>query len=273
MSQTIRHPEILEIARRHGKVSVEDLASHFGVTLQTIRRDLADLAEAGRLERVHGGAVLPSRTVNIAYAERRRLSADGKAAMARACARRIPEDCAVFLSIGTSTEALAAALVHHRNMMIVTNNMNVAEILSYKDDCDVIVTGGTLRQADGGLVGALAREAVGRFKFDVAVIGCSALDADGEILDYDVQEIGVSQTILSRARRTMLLADHTKLARTAPARIASLADIDEIFTDAPLPDMLTARCAQWGTRVDVSGAVTDRSDGNERSASADHASR
>ncbi|CUH38934.1 Glycerol-3-phosphate regulon repressor [Jannaschia seosinensis] len=254
MSQTIRHPEILDIARRDGKVSVDGLAAHFGVTLQTIRRDLADLAEAGRLERVHGGAVLPSGTSNIAYEERRRLNAEGKAAMARACAARIPEDCAVFLNIGTSTEAVAAALIHHRNLMVVTNNMNVAAILAHKSDCDVIVTGGRLRHADGGLVGTLAREAVGRFKFDVAVIGCSALDADGEILDYDVQEVGVSQAILARARRTMLLADHMKLSRTAPARIASLADVDEVFTDRDLPPALALRCAEWGTRVKVACA-------------------
>ena len=273
MSQTFRHPEILDIARREGKVSVEGLAGYFGVTLQTIRRDLADLAETGRLERVHGGAILPSGTVNIAYEERRRLNAEGKAAMARACADRIPEDCAVFLGIGTSTEAVAKALTRHRNLMIVTNNMNVAAILAHRDDCDVIVTGGTLRHSDGGLVGALARDAVGRFKFDVAVIGCSALDADGEILDYDVQEVGVSQALLARSRRAMLVADHTKLNRAAPARIASLADLEEMFTDRPLPDALAERCAVWKTRIEVVSPLRQPSDGNEGAPPADDTGR
>ena len=81
MSQSFRQPEILEIARRDGKVTVEGLAGHFGVTLQTIRRDLTDLAEAGRLERVHGGAILPSGVTNIGYDERRRLDAAAKAAI------------------------------------------------------------------------------------------------------------------------------------------------------------------------------------------------
>ncbi|HDR27905.1 DeoR family transcriptional regulator, partial [Rhodovulum sp.] len=90
MSQTIRHPEILEIARREGKVTVEGLAEHFGVTLQTIRRDLSNLAEAGRLERVHGGAILPSGTTNIGYEERRSLNQGAKRAIARACAARVP---------------------------------------------------------------------------------------------------------------------------------------------------------------------------------------
>ena len=109
MSQTIRHPEIIEIARRDGKVTVEDLSAHFGVTLQTIRRDLTDLAEAGRLERVHGGAVLPSGTSNIGYDERRQLNAEAKDAIGAACARAIPNKCSVFLNIGTTTEAVAWA--------------------------------------------------------------------------------------------------------------------------------------------------------------------
>jgi DeoR family transcriptional regulator, glycerol-3-phosphate regulon repressor len=254
MSQTIRHPEILDIARREGKVTVEGLAEHFGVTLQTIRRDLSDLAHAGRLERVHGGAVLPSGTTNIGYEERRRLNADGKTAIARACAAQIPENCAVFLNIGTSTEAVAVELMHHRNLLVVTNNMNVANILSQNRDCNVIVTGGSLRHSDGGLIGDITTAAIRQFKFDIGVIGCSAIDNDGDILDFDVQEVGVSQAILTRSRRTLLVADHTKFKRTAPARIASLQNVDMFFTDRALHPDLSARCAEWGTEVQICAA-------------------
>ncbi|WP_099825682.1 DeoR/GlpR family DNA-binding transcription regulator [Oceaniglobus indicus] len=253
MSQAIRYPEILEIARRDGKVTVEGLSSHFGVTLQTIRRDLADLAEAGRLERVHGGAVLPSGTTNIGYEERRNLNADAKTAIARACAARIPEDCAVFLNIGTTTEAVATELMHHRNLLVVTNNMNVANILSHNPDCDVIVTGGSLRQSDGGLIGNITTSAIAQFKFDFGIIGCSAMDDDGDILDFDAQEVGVSQTILTRSRHRMLIADHSKFKRSAPARIATLKEIDTFFTDRPLSADLAARCRGWKTDVIVAG--------------------
>ncbi len=249
MSQTIRHPEILDLARREGKVTVDGLARHFGVTLQTIRRDLRDLAEDGRLERVHGGAVLPSGTVNIGYDERRRLNGAAKAAIARACAARIPEGCAIFLNIGTSTEAVAAALMHHRDLLVVTNNMNVANILAQNRASQVIVTGGALRQSDGGLIGDITTASIRQFKFDIGVIGCSAIDAEGDILDFDVQEVGVSRAILTRARRRILVADHSKLSRTAPARIASLSEIDLLFTDRPLPPDLKARCDDWQTEV------------------------
>ncbi|MBV7410557.1 DeoR/GlpR family DNA-binding transcription regulator [Maritimibacter sp. DP1N21-5] len=251
MSQTFRHPEILEIARREGKVTVEGLAQHFDVTLQTIRRDLTDLAEAGRLERVHGGAVLPSGTTNIGYEERRSLRSEAKRDIARACAKLIPNGISLFLNIGTSTEAVARELLHHENLMVVTNNMNVANILAENSDCEIIVTGGQLRRADGGLVGNLATETIRHFKFDLAVIGCSALDGDGDLLDFDFQEVSVSQSILSQSRKTFLVADHTKLSRSAPARIASLADIDSFVTDRPLPTDLAAACERWNTRIIV----------------------
>lgn len=254
MSQTIRHPEILEMARREGKVTVDGLAAHFNVTLQTIRRDLTDLADSGQLERVHGGAVLPSGTTNIGYEERRVLNPDAKAAIARACAEQIPDDISLFLNIGTSTEAVAHALHGHKNLMVVTNNMNVANILAGHSNCEIVVTGGNLRRTDGGLVGNLAAKTIEQFKVDLAVIGCSALDQDGDLLDFDIQEVGVSQTILAQSRKTFLVADHSKFTRTAPARIASLAEIDSFFTDAPLETRLAARCADWQTEVFVAGA-------------------
>lgn len=258
MSQTIRHPEILDIARRDGKVTVDHLAEHLGVTLQTIRRDLSELADAGKLERVHGGAVLPSGTVNIAYEERRRLNAEGKTAMAKACAAMIPEDCAIFLNIGTSTEAVASELLHHRNLLVVTNNTNVANILTRNPDCEIVVTGGCLRQSDGGLTGDITTAAIRQFKFDIGIIGCSAIDQDGDVLDFDLKEVGVSQTILHHSRRRMLIADHTKFKRKAPARIGSLSDIDVFFTDAQVSQSLQERCAGWNTDINVSHTPADQ---------------
>ncbi|WP_208347711.1 DeoR/GlpR family DNA-binding transcription regulator [Pseudaestuariivita rosea] len=251
MSQTFRHPEILEIARREGKVTVEGLAEHFGVTLQTIRRDLGELSDSGRLERVHGGAVLPSGTMNIGYEERRGLNVDEKAAIAAACADHLPNDISLFLNIGTSTEAVARQLLHHRNLLVVTNNMKVANILVANPHCEIIVTGGHLRRSDDGLVGNLASETIRQFKFDIAVIGCSALDGEGDLLDFDIQEVGVSQAIIRQSRKTFLVADHSKFTRSAPARIASLAEIDTFFTDRALPADLANRCDDWGTNVVV----------------------
>ncbi|MGB1035526.1 MAG: DeoR/GlpR family DNA-binding transcription regulator [Primorskyibacter sp.] len=249
MSQSARHAEILALARRDGRVTVERLAAQFGVTLQTIRRDLADLAEAGRLERVHGGAILPSGTTNIDYEDRRDLNRAAKAAIAQAMVARIPQTASVFLNIGTTAEAVARALIHHKGLLVVTNNLNVATILSANPECDVIVSGGALRAADGGLVGGQAAETMARFKCDLAVVGCSAVDLEGDLLDFDPAEVAVSQVILRQARRVFVVADGSKWQRNAPVRIASLAAVEALITDTPVPQALAERCADWGTDI------------------------
>lgn len=253
MSQSQRLQDIQIIARRDGRVSVEGLAAQFDVTLQTIRRDLSELAEQGKLQRVHGGAILPSTVANIGYHDRRDLNEAAKAAIAQAVVRDIPNGCSIFLNIGTTTEAVARALLGHRDIMVLTNNLNVANILVDNPNCEIIVVGGLLRRADGGLVGTFTTQAIRQFKFDLAVISCSALDDDGDMLDYDIQEVGVTQTILKQARRSFLVADQSKFRRRAPARIGSLAQVDAFYTDAPLSTTLAATCKTWGTSVSVTG--------------------
>ncbi|RLQ87739.1 DeoR/GlpR family DNA-binding transcription regulator [Notoacmeibacter ruber] len=249
MSETLRHPEILELARQQGKVSVEDLAGRFGVTVQTIRRDLSELADSGHLKRVHGGAVPVSGVTNFGYEERRNLNQEGKELIGRTCAAAIPENSSIFLNIGTSTEAVARQLLSHRNLLVMTNNLNIANILVANESCEIIVAGGVLRRSDGGLVGGMTNRVVEQFKFDYAILGCSALDYDGDILDFDTQEVGVSQTALSRARTKILVADHSKFERSAPARIGSLSAIDLFFTDHPVGADLSNLCQEWGTDI------------------------
>lgn len=251
MALSIRQSDILDIARAEGRVGVEDLAQRFEVTLQTIRRDLTELADAGLLDRVHGGAVLRTGASNIGYDERRRTNAEGKAAIARAVASAIPDNSSLILTLGTTTEAVARALLSHRALTVVTNNMNVANILVANPGCEIVVAGGMLRRSDGGLVGDLTTEFFGQFKVDIAVIGASALDRDGDLLDYDLAEIRVSRAILRQARQAFVACDHTKLDRSAPARIASLSDVSALFTDRPLPEALSSRCTDWGTSVHV----------------------
>ncbi len=249
MSLSFRQADILEIAKQEGRVTVDGLAERFQVTVQTIRRDLAELSEAGKLDRVHGGAVLRSGVSNIGYEDRRGLNYEAKARMAERCAADIPEGSSVFMNIGTSTEAVARQLLNHKNLMIVTNNMNVANILAENPDCQIVVAGGMLRRSDSGLVGNLAVSSIRQFKFDHAIIGCSALDIDGDLMDFDLQEVLVSQTIIGQARKIGLVADASKFQRTAPARIASLADVDMVYTDQPLPGDLPQKCKDWQTQI------------------------
>ncbi len=189
--------------------------------------------------------------MNIVYDERRRLNEGGKKAIAGACAQAIPNGASVFMNIGTSTEAVAHALLDHENLLVVTNNLNIANILAANQSCEIILTGGVLRRADGGMVGGLTAEMVLQFKFDISVLGCSGIDADGDLLDFDGQEVLVSRTALGRSRRVMVVADHLKFQRKAPLTICSLGDVHCLFTDKALPAPLLQNCTRWGTDVVV----------------------
>ena len=191
--------------------------------------------------------------VNLGYEARRRLHADAKTAIAAACAAAIPDNSSLILNLGTTTEAVAQALIHHSNITVITNNMNVANILTANPGCEIMVAGGALRRSDGGLVGELATQFIEQFKVDYAIIGTSALDLDGDMLDYDLAEVRVSRAILRQARQSFLVTDHSKLGRSAPARIASLSEIHTLFTDRALPGPLMERCVEWGTEVQVCG--------------------
>ena len=251
MVSSFRHQEIISVARDDGRVTVDDLAERFDVTPQTIRRDLTELCDAGILSRVHGGAVLSSGRSNIGYATRRRMAETEKDAIGRLCAAAIPNDCSLFINIGTTTEAVARALLDHANIMAITNNLNVANILAENEQCEVVVAGGVLRRSDGGLVGEATGDFFQQFKVDFAIIGASAIDEDGTLMDYDYREVRVAQTIIANARTTFLVADSSKFTRSAPVRIARLDSLHRFFTDAPPPGRIREICEASGVSISI----------------------
>lgn len=227
-----RKSEILSIAQSEGTLKVEDLARRFGVADQTIRRDLDQLSDAGQLERVHGGAVLPSGLGNLDYVQRRNRNIEGKRKIGRACARHIPNGSSVFINIGTTTEAVAAEMMTHRDLLVVTNSLNTANILAANPHIEIVVAGGTLRRTDGGLLGNLTTQFLDLFKFDYAIVSCAGIDADGDLLDFDLQEVHATKTIMRQSKSSFVVADHSKFLRSAPGKIGNLSDVDSLFTDA-----------------------------------------
>ena len=249
MVNNLRSPEIIKLANQRSIVRVEELAEYFNVSLQTIRKDLNKLCSDGQLERVHGGAIIRSHIENIEYEQRKKINLLEKQAIGRECAKKIPNEICLFMGIGTSTEIAAKLLLEHKNLLIVTNNLNIANVLKNNTKSEVVITGGNLRKSDGALIGQPALETIKNFKFDLAILGCSALDSEGNMLDFDTQEILVNQSIISQADKTYLLADHTKFLRKAPVKIAPLSIIDCFFTDNKLEPELLKKCRSWNTEV------------------------
>lgn len=247
-----RQLTLLSVVQAQGSVTVDQLAETLGVTLQTVRRDVQRLADEGMLARFHGGVRVPSSTTeNIAHQQRENLNAEGKSRIARAVAAAVPHDCSLILNIGTTTEAIARALLKHTGLRVITNNLNVASILSTNPKCEVIVVGGVVRGRDQGIVGEAAVDFIRQFKVDLALIGISGIEADGTLRDYDYREVKVAQTIISHAREVWLAADISKFNRPAMVEVATLSQIDRLFTDAPPPDPFATLLTDAQVRLDV----------------------
>lgn len=247
-----RQLKLIDVVRARGSATVEELAEELDVTLQTVRRDIQRVAEAGTLSRFHGGARVPSSTTeNIAHQQRQRLNAQGKTCIARAIAREVPNDCSLILNIGTTTEAIAEALLHHSGLRVITNNLNVAAILCGNPDFEIIVAGGVVRPRDRGIVGEAAVDFIRQFKADIALIGISGIESDGSLRDYDYREVKVAQTIIAHAREVWLAADASKFNRPAMVEVAALSQIDRLFTDAEPPAPFRALMDEAGVRLNV----------------------
>ncbi|RZL95888.1 MAG: DeoR/GlpR transcriptional regulator [Variovorax sp.] len=252
MNSNPRQIDLLEAVRARGSATVDQLAALLGVTLQTVRRDVQKLADAGLLSRFHGGVRVPTSTIqNIGYQQRETLHAEGKARIARAVAREVPDNCSLILNIGTTTEAVAKALLRHTGLRVITNNLNVAAILSDNPQCDVIVAGGSVRSRDRAIVGEATIDFIRQFKVDIALIGVSSIESDGTLRDFDLREVKVAQTIIAQAREVWLAADASKFNRPAMIEVGTLSQIDRLFTDAPPPAPFPDLLARAQVRCDV----------------------
>ncbi len=252
MTPNPRQALLIQEVRARGALSVEALAEQFGVTLQTVRRDVKQLSEAGLLARFHGGVRLPSSTTeNIAYRQRQQLNEQAKQRIARAVARSVPEGCSLIINIGTTTEAIARELLHHKGLRVITNNLNVAAILSDNPACEVIVAGGVVRSRDRGIVGEVTVDFISQFKVDIGLIGISGIEDDGTLRDFDYREVKVARAIIEHSRQVWLAADHSKFNRPAMVKLAEFDEVDMLFTDAAPPEPFPLLLAEAGVQCEV----------------------
>ena len=247
MTPNPRQAQLVEEVQRRGSVSVEALAEQFGVTLQTVRRDVKLLSDAGLLARFHGGVRVPSSTTeNMAYRQRQQLNESAKQRIARTVAKAVPNGCSLIINIGTTTEAIALELLHHKGLRVITNNLNVAAILSGNRDCEVIVAGGVVRARDRGIIGEVTIDFIRQFKVDIGLIGISAIEADGTLRDFDYREVNVARAIIEQSREVWLAADHSKFNRPAMVEVGRLTQVDTLYTDDLPPEPFPALLAEAG---------------------------
>ena len=252
MGQLSRQDNIVAIVKEKGYVTIDELASQFAVTPQTIRRDINELAKAGQIRRHHGGASYDSSTTNVAYATRQILQLPAKEKIAKRIAAEIPNHASLFINIGTTTETVARELLNHQGLQVITNNLNVAAILSGKEDFTVIIAGGTVRARDGGVMGEATIDFINQFRVDVGIIGISGIDPnDGSLLDYDYQEVRVAQSIINNSRTVFLAADSAKFGRNAVVRLGNITQVDRLFTDEQPPKAIMKLMKEHKVRLEL----------------------
>lgn len=236
-----RRERILSGLRETGFVTIERLAQQFGVSAQTVRRDLIAMETAGLLKRFHGGAGLPGSVARPTYSAKQETNTDAKAAIGGAAAGVVASGDTVFFDVGTTVEAAALKLSDRlgsgdlEDVRAVCAGLATASLLAGVPGLTVEVLPGEVRTPDGAITGASAAAALADLKLDHAFLGVSAFDADGSAWDFDPAKIAVKRAALEAARDGWVLADATKFARTAARRVCLARQLRGLVTDAAPP--------------------------------------
>lgn len=231
-----------------GTLSSAVISDLFDVSIQTIRKDLNALSDAGLVKRVHGGITLPVQTHNLSFHNRQVINLQAKRAIAARVAAAIPEGASLFLGIGTTLQQIAQALTQHSHLTVITNNLNAAMTLCQNPSIDTYLCGGKLRPSDQDLMGEDATRFLRRFHVNFGIFGVGGLGDDGTLLDFSPEESHISTAIMDNSEQRILVADRSKYLRSAPIKTGALDDVDSFYTDS-LPSALQTRCEAAGLHV------------------------
>lgn len=247
-----RHQQILETARAHGRVDVAGLAKELSVTPETVRRDLTALERRGVLRRVHGGAIPVERLgIEPGVADRESHASGEKDRIARAALDELPDGGSIIIDAGTTTVRFAELLPLDRELTVVTHSIPVASVLISRPNISLHLLGGVVRGRTLAAVGEWTRAQVAEVFADVAFMGTNGISVERGLTTPDLAEASVKRALIDAARRTVVLADHTKFGREDFARVAPLTDIDTVITDIGLDVELAEDIENAGPRMVV----------------------
>lgn len=256
MKPSERHAAILTLVRDSGKITVDFLADHLGTSKETIRRDLTELSLRGQLRKYHGGAERLDRATEGEFRARLHEQADEKRAIGRLAASLFDRDDTLFVDTGTTTLAFAEELAMRPTMTVVTNSLAITQIVAKSAERHrVFLIGGEFLEEASENVGPLAVDQIAQFTARDAVITVGAIDATG-VMDYELREAEIARAMIAQARRVTVIADETKLNRTALFRVCQLNQIHRLVVNAyPDPHLAEALVAAG---VEILVATSER---------------
>lgn len=243
-----RHAEILRLLHDRGSMAISALAQALDVSLETIRRDVKPLEEAGQLIRIHGAVGLAGQLGEAPFQKRMRENAEAKRTIARTLAATIRDGDSVMLDTGTTTSFLARELISHHRLTIITNSSDIARTLATQNGNRVYMAGGELRPDSGAAFGPSALDFISQFTVTHAVISAGAVDPSG-IMDFDLDEATFARRVLSRGQRRIVVTDYTKFGRRGLLSVCGYADITILVTDQGPPDPIATAIAGHGVQL------------------------
>jgi DeoR/GlpR family transcriptional regulator of sugar metabolism len=256
MREVERRVRLVEHLRTDGQVSVAELADGLGVTPSTIRRDLGRLAREGRLVRTYGGATLPAAGPAVARGDPAR---EAKRCIARAAAALVQDRTTIAIGSGSTALELARQLTDRR-LTVITNAMDVANVLLDRPGIELIVLGGVVRPRMHSMLGHLAELATEELRADMLFMGIGAVSVDQGLMNDSVPEILIDRALRRMARSVVVLADSSKFGQVAPGFVFGLEEVDIIVTDDAVTQA-TLETIRRRSSVQVIVAPTDPATG------------
>jgi len=248
MRRSVRQAEIAAAVEAGGRASVDALAAQFDVSLETMRRDLADLAAAGTIRRVHGAAVAAGGAREAPFTSRLVDNAAGKRAIAAKLAEIMRPGETIFIDTGTTTLTAAQAIAPTPDLTIVTNGAAIAAALA-RGPSRVFLLGGWYGVDADETYGAAAVAQIGEFQADRAILTAGGLDAELGVADFEFEEASVARAMAAHADSVIVLADATKFGRRAAHRVSPLDQIDMLLTDGATPPPQRSALNRAGVHV------------------------
>lgn len=243
-----RQMAIADMLRSRDFISVEELAAHFAVATQTIRRDLVALCDQGVARRRHGGIESLARSGNLTFKDRRVLNREAKQSIAAAVASRVNDGESISLGIGTTTQFVAEALLSHRQLKIVTNNLPLAMMVGQNSDFSLAIAGGAVRGGDLDVCGSTVEGFFASYKVDIAIFGVGGIDEDGALLDFSEEEVRAREAMMRHCRRSYLVLDSSKFARPAHVHGGRIDQVSAVFCEADPPAAILQILDQSGVQ-------------------------
>lgn len=232
-----RQQEILDYINANGNANIREFIGVHDVSEATIRRDFDELSKLGLIDRVHGGAVrVNSTTFERFHSEKMSLMLGEKMRIAAYAASLVKNGDSVFLDSGTTAYFIARELSHHKDLVIITNSLDIVQSVQFDPTVSLIVTGGVRREQYNALVGSIAEQIISSFCVDKAFMGCDAIDPESGVYNTNFLAVGVKQCITRCGKKTILVADSSKFYVKALAKVCDLQHIDMIITDNGLDD-------------------------------------